>query len=195
MSPSRHGNSQHQDPHSSDPDYFLIPSLLSSADVPSIPQYAAPGYVKLERRYVLDKFIPPGLLQRIMARTYFKYGSTRLQDLTKNCWKYAFHQGFHGDVIDIWVWLDTEANYVRLVGFGNIFKSQEIIKRLDKYSQAVADILATFPVCLFFPFPVIFSSGDRVCATLVKSFSVLYVLCISDRHIIVVPSLLTRFSP
>lgn len=153
MSPS---NSQHQDPHDSDPDYFLIPSLLSPLNVPSIPQYAAPGYVKLERRYVLDKFIPPGLLQRIMARTYFKFGSTRLSFhdtalLTKNCWKYAFHQGFHEtscDVIDIWVWLDTEANCVRLVGFGNIFMSQEIIQRLDKYSQAVADILATFPVCI-----------------------------------------------
>jgi hypothetical protein len=147
---------QNHDPQSnSDPDYFLIPSLLSPLNVPSIPQYAAPGYIKLERRYVLDKFIPPGLLQRIMARTYFRFGNTRLSfhdsvPLTKNCWKYAFYQGFHEpscDVIDVWVWLDTEVNQIRLVGFGNIFMSQEIIKRLDKYSEAVADILATFPVC------------------------------------------------
>jgi hypothetical protein len=156
MSSSRRPNTHLQDPHNNaaDPDYFLIPSLLSPLNVPSIPQYAAPGYIKLERRYVLDKFIPPGLLQRIMARTYFKFGSTRLSLhdpvlLTKNCWKHAFHQGFHEascDVIDVWVWLDTEVNQIRLVGFGNIFMSQEIIKRLDKYSQAISDILATFPV-------------------------------------------------
>lgn len=137
-----------------DSDYFLIPSLLSNLNVPSIPQYAAPGYLKLERRFNLDKFIPPGLLQRVMARTYFKFGTTRLsvhdpRVLTKNCWKYAFHQCFHHsscDVIDIWIWLDMGSHQIRLVGFGNIFVAQEIIRRLDKYSQAVSDVLATFPV-------------------------------------------------
>lgn len=157
----------------SDSDYFLIPSLLSNVDMPSIPQYAAPGYVKLERRFNLDKFIPPGLLQRVMARTYFKFGKTRLsvhdpRVLTKNCWKYAFHQGFlqpSCDVIDIWLWLDTDSHQIRLVGFGNIFVAQEIIKRLDKYSQAVSDILASFPVCDSDIFSINF---DRDYVTLVK---------------------------
>jgi hypothetical protein len=146
---------QYDDYLTSEPDYFLIPSLLSPLNIPSIPQYAAPGYIKLERRYILDKFIPPGLLQRIMAKTYFRFGSTRLSLhdpllLTKNCWKFAFHQCFQQtncDVIDVWVWLDTKINQIRLVGFGNIFVSQEIINRLDKYSHAVTEILATFPVC------------------------------------------------
>lgn len=89
-----------------------------------------------------------------MARTYFKFGNTRVNRhdtdlLTKNCWKYAFYQGFqereHG-MIEIWVWLDTDA--IRLVGFGNIFVSQAIIQRLDIYSQAITEILRTFPVSI-----------------------------------------------
>jgi hypothetical protein len=137
-------------------DFYLVATLLSPIEKSLIPQYAAAGYVKLDRKFVLEKFVPPGLMQRIMAKTFFQFGTDPTAKhnpapSSKNCWKNAFFQSFQSrtfSVIDIWVWLEEGeglGGQVRIAGFGNMFVSQEVIAYMDRYSGAVCEILSTFP--------------------------------------------------
>lgn len=141
---------------SSQEDFYLVSTLLSPVETPLIPQYAAAGYVKLDRKFVLEKFVPPGLMQRIMAKTFFQFGTDpsakhNPAPSSKNCWKNAFFQSFHSNkfsVIDIWVWLEEGkglGGQVRIAGFGNLFVTQEVIAYMNRYSSAVYEILSTFP--------------------------------------------------
>ena len=147
---------RHRRPSIDADEYFLVASLLTPVDTPCIPQYAAAGYVKLERKFILDRFVPPGLMQRIMAKTFFQFGTDPTakhnpSPSAKNCWKNAFFQSFQSDVfsvIDIWVWLQAGKGLggeIRIAGFGNIFVSQQVLAYMDRYSSAITEILSTFP--------------------------------------------------
>ena len=106
--------------------YFLVPALVDLDEDPVIPQVAPSRHIKLERTFELENFLPPGLLQRIMSRTYFRYGNKvnqtahngrhfmSYQKSERNCWKDAFLQSFtskrdYGE-ISVWVWLEKESS-------------------------------------------------------------------------------------
>lgn len=99
--------------------YFLVPALIDLQAKPLIPKVAPSGMLKFENTFRLENFLPPGLLQRIMSRTYFRYGnrhnvarkSSQRYRSNRNCWKSAFLQTFsskrYGE-ISVWVWIQTE---------------------------------------------------------------------------------------
>lgn len=164
---------QQQTTFSSHEDFYLVSSLLSPVEIPNIPQMASAGFVRLERKFVLGTFVPPGLMQRIMAKTFFQFGSDpsarhNPTQSSKNCWKNAFFQSFQSgrtSIIDVWVWLEVDKGFggqVKIAGFGNLFSSQAVVAYLDFYCGAISEILFTFPeLC-----SVNFISLCPVCATL-----------------------------
>lgn len=154
------------DPHS----LYIVPSLLDST-VPQIPVFATTGTIKLERKYYFHDFVPPGLLEQVMGKCYLafrhchKYKSQNyLLESNRNCWRRAFFQNLitiDGLAIDIWVWLE-ESTYdsqgrhskgvLHVAGYGHYHYPQEIIKYLDIYCDAVANVLHQFPgLCHILP--------------------------------------------
>jgi hypothetical protein len=122
--------------------------------------------LRLERRFQLQRFVPPALIPRIIAsscdylRDLHIQVSTNKKKSPNACWKSAIQQQ-HGHVT-IWLWLDDakdsklnvnnkynlnsvkEGAKIRIVGYGNLIRNQEIIDLLDKYSQAVTRVLSEF---------------------------------------------------
>mgnify|MGYP003385186108 CR=1 FL=1 len=182
--------------------YFLVPALIDLAAEPLIPKVAPSGQIKFEKTFRLENFFPPGLLQRIMSRTYFRYGNRHnvreshpyavhtsnrqqhhmsYQRSVRNCWKSAFLQSFYckdyGE-ISVWVWIEKgpenqknekvridsgstnkkSKSYncksnpqivetrgtVHISVFGNIFVCQELLKKLNFYSDIVSEVLTSF---------------------------------------------------
>lgn len=112
----------------------------------------------MERKFRLQRFVPPGLIPRIIACSYQyvkeKPMASRHPGALNQCWKSAFSQK-HGNV-HIWLWLDdrTNSDYnlregdratIRIVGFGNFSGAKGIVEWLDKYCTAVAHVLKEFP--------------------------------------------------
>lgn len=167
--------------------YFLVPALIEDSEEPEIPTVAPRGSLKLEAFFRLENFIPPGLLQRIMSRTVFRYGNNvkeRQQQalrktgenesylsVAKNYWKSSFLQTFasrKGEV-SVWVWIEKEieretnvskqehstSNHdrvdntqmvqthgtIRISVMGNVLLCQDLVKKLEFYSDIVWEML------------------------------------------------------
>jgi hypothetical protein len=180
--------------------YFLVPALIDLSEQPLIPTVAPAGKIKLEQTFQLEHFLPPGLLQRIMSLTYFRYGnydntnsrscgSTKMsghamsyRESNRNCWESAFLQTFKSNTygeISVWVWIEKDAprdNYyaekpskstfntnknhqndkkssaqivetqgtVHVSVFGIVFVCQELLKKLNFYSDIVSNVLKSY---------------------------------------------------
>jgi hypothetical protein len=140
-------------------DLYLLPALLHPQDNPhKVPLFAPPGLVRLERKFKLDQFTPPSLLQRIIAKTLRHFVHHR--DLTRhegrdqefvttNCWRTALRQEFlsaHRPRLEAWVWIDSRTRHLRVAGISHIMATRHINKQLDIYCSIITDILSTFPV-------------------------------------------------
>lgn len=112
----------------------------------------------MERRFRLQRFLPPGLIPRIIACSYQytkeRPTASRYAGALNQCWKSAFSQR-HGAVL-IWLWLEdntalhedfekVDRASIRVVGFGNYFGAKVIVEWLEKYCTAVTHVLKEFP--------------------------------------------------
>ena len=113
----------------------------------------------MERRFRLLRFVPPGLIPRIIACSYNyvkeRPTASRYANALNQCWKSAFSQK-HG-AVHIWLWLEDNAGTtidefgradratIRVVAFGNFFGAKSIVAWLDKYCTAVIHVLKDFP--------------------------------------------------
>lgn len=137
---------------------------------PKIPRYPRPGQIRLMRKFNLLRFVPPGLIPRIIACAYRFIGrapiASRQSSATNQCWKTVLSQ-LHSSV-HVWLWLedysellnqkileDESSNSkvvvkacIKVVGFGS--NEKNIIQWLDKYCAAVSLVLKEFPgLCCF----------------------------------------------
>lgn len=113
----------------------------------------------MERRFRLQRFVPPGLIPRIIACSYNYVKerpiASRHPNALNQCWKSAFSQK-HG-AVHIWLWLEdkvvatldefgrADRATIRVVAFGNFFGAKSIVGWLDKYCTAVIHVLKDFP--------------------------------------------------
>lgn len=132
-------------------DCYLIPSLLPVVSNRSVP-HPPKEYVHLEYRYVMPGFVPPGLMENIMAKMYFN--TSLSETVVKQCSRNRFFQRYItpnlGD-IKVLIMLDRECVYqsqpitiLRIIGIGTALAAQLVLTHLRVFDNVVTQTLDNY---------------------------------------------------
>ena len=132
-------------------DCYLIPSLLpvvTNRPVPHPPK----EYVHLEYRYAMPGFIPPGLMENIMAKMYFN--SSLSETVAKQCSRNRFFQQYvtpNLGNIKVLIMLDRESaceskptTILRIIGIGTALAAQLVLDHLRIFDNVVSQTLDNY---------------------------------------------------
>ena len=133
--------------------YYILPALLENLENSSIKMPAShyPAFSKFQRVYEFYSFIPPGLIQKLVARVYFE---NNIKPDENKIWKNAFSQMILNSKSEngkcalayMTAFLDSDAAVKKLIltVYGSCMDYSDLLKNLDRYCTIVTSILDNY---------------------------------------------------
>ena len=133
------------------PKLYLLPSLLVVAEIEVPKNLYTSGYIKLERQFRLDIFMPPGIIQRILAKSSSYDSDSFLNIDNSTYWAKSFKRTFFSPsygAIDIYLNLVEDngcLGVITVIGIGHFTSTQTINILMDRMCKIVSDELNKYP--------------------------------------------------